>query len=433
MSKYVHDIRGIVNLEITNGFASHLGTVIGNYVGKGKGVVVGRDFSVTSQMIKRSLTTGLMAAGVNVIDFGVAPIPVIHYNMNLYKATVMIAITASHLRPEDVNIKIFSDHKIPLEQRHAEKAPWNQIGKLKYVHDYTDNYMDAVLQNTDTEMIREKCFMIVVDCEKGPSMPITPEILDKLACHTVVVESKDINIESAFPEPNPERLSIVSDLTVTLGANMGIVLDNDQDRVIFIDEKGNILRDQTVLGIFTKNALEESPNGTIVSSVVASLSLDDIVSKYNGKLLKTSVNNVLGSVVEENAIFGGDEPGMYIFPQFHQCFDGIFSVVKMLEILSRHNTTISKLALEIPEYPQTVFTIGCEHEEKIKVIDTIENSFSLKGKISTVDGIRVGLEDSFILIRPSRFEPLIRVYIESKDHAKLQELTTDVKKLIENV
>lgn len=433
MSKYVHDIRGMVNLEITNGFASHLGTIIGNYVGDGKNVVVGRDFSVPSQMIKRSLSTGLMAAGVNVIDFGVAPIPVIHYNMDLYKATVMIAVTASHLRPEDVNIKIFSDHKIPLEQRHGEKAPWNQIGKLKYVYDYTDNYIDDVLQNTDTEMIKKKCFMIVADCEKGLLIPVTPEILDKLTCHTVVVGYKDINIESAFPEPTPERLSMVSDLTVTLGANMGIVLDNDQDRVIFIDEKGNVVRDQTVLGIFTKNALEESPNSTIVSSVVASLSLDDIVSKYNGKLLKTSVNNVLEGVVEENAIFGGDEPGMYIFPRFHQCFDGIFSVVKMLEILSRHNTTLSKLALEIPEYSRTVFTIGCEHEEKMNVINTVENSFQSKGKISTVDGIRVDLEDSFILLRPSRFEPLIRVYVESKDPAKLQELTTDVKKLIENV
>ncbi|MEN4006212.1 MAG: phosphomannomutase [Methanobacteriaceae archaeon] len=431
MSKYVHDIRGIVNLEITNGFASHLGTVIGNYVGKGRSVVIGRDFSVPSQMIKRSLSTGLMAAGVNVIDFGVAPIPVIHYNTDLYNATVMISITASHLRPEDVNIKIFSDHKIPLEQRHGEKVPWNQIAKLKYVHDYTNNYIDAALQNTDTEMIKKKCFMIVLDCEKGLSMPITPEILDKLTCHTVVVE--DINIESAFPEPNPERLSIVSDLTVTLGANIGVVLDNDQDRVIFIDEKGNIVRDQTVLGIFAKNALEESPDGTIVSSVVASLSLDDVVSKYNGKLLKTSVNNVLECVVEENAVFGGDEPGMHVFPQFHQCFDGIFSVVKMLEILSRHDTTLSKLALEIPEYPRTVFTIGCEHEEKMNVIDTVENSFQSKGKISTVDGIRIDLEDSFILLRPSRFEPLIRVYIESKDDAKLQKLTTDIKELIENV
>jgi len=433
LSKYVNDIRGVVNSEITTEFASNLGTVIGNYVGKGKNVVVGRDFSVPSHMIKTSIITGLMAAGVNVIDLGVVPIPVIHHNMSLYSATVMITVTASHVRPEDVNIKIFSDHEIPLEQRYAEKAPWNELGKLKHVHDYFDSYIDAVLKNLDTEMIRKKCFMVVADSEHGMIMPITPEILDELTCQTVLVGCKDKNIEFSFPEPNPERLSIVSDLTVTLGANMGVVLDNDLDRVIFIDEKGNIIRDQTALAIFTKNALDESPNGVIVSSVVVSLSLDEIVSKYNGNFIKTSVNGVLESVVEENAIFGGDEPGMYIFSGFNQCFDAIFAVAKMLEILAKHDTTLSRLAGEIPEYPRSVFTIDCEHEKKMKVINVIEDNFSSGGIISTVDGIRVDLEDSFILIRPSRFEPIIRVYVESKDHEKLQELTKNVQKLIENV
>ncbi|MGZ7043143.1 MAG: phosphomannomutase [Methanobacterium sp.] len=433
MSKYVHDIRGVVNSEITTEFASHLGNVIGNYVEKGKNVIVGRDFSVPSQMIKTSITTGLMAAGVNVIDFGVAPIPVIHHNMSLYSTTVMITVTASHIRPEDVNIKIFSDYEIPLEQRYVEKAPWNKLGKLKHVRDYIDSYIDAVLKNIDTEMIRKKCFMVVADSEHGMIMPITPEILDELTCQNVLVGCKDTSIESSFPEPNPERLSIVSDLTVTLGANMGVVLDNDLDRVIFIDEKGKVVRDQAIMGIFTKNALDESPNGTVVSSVVASLSLDDIVSNYNAKLLKTPVHKVLEGIVEENAVFGGDARGMYVFPRFQRCFDAIFSVAKMLEILSKRDTTLCKLAKEIPEYPSTFFTIDCEHDKKMKVIDIVEKNFSYSGNINTVDGIRVDLEDSFILIRPSKFDPLIRIYIESKDHEKLQKLTVDIQNLIGNV
>jgi phosphomannomutase / phosphoglucomutase len=433
MSKYVQNIRGVVNFEITNKFASHLGTIVGNYVGPERRVVVGRDSNVPSQMIKRSLTTGLMSAGVDVIDFGVAPIPVIHYSRDFYNANVMITISKSHLRPEDIDIKIFSDHEIPLEQRHAEKVPWNQIGHLRYVHEYREKYVKGVLDTINTDLINEKAFLIVLDCEEGGDMPFAPQLLNKINCETVFIGCKDSDLDSDFPEPSPKRISLVSELATAIGADMGILLDNDGDRTVFIDPHGNIIRDQTILSIFAKHILEKNPGGNIVSSVVASQSLDEIVSESGGNLIKTSVNNILNQIDDLNAIFGGDEPGMYVFPRFQNCFDAIFSVMKMLEILAKEDTTISKLAQGIEEYNRTVFTIECEHDKKSEVIDEFKTKFDSESSINNVDGVRIDLEDSFILIRPSRFEPLIRVYIESKSAQKLQELTESVKKMVENV
>ena len=124
---------------------------------------------------------------------------------------------------------------------------------------------------------------------------------------------------------------------------------------------------------------------------------------------------------------------MYVFPEFQTCFDGIYAVVKMLEIMATENNTISALAGEIREYNRTGFTIQCEHEKKDEIIETFMAKFEHENNINTVDGIRVDLKDSFILIRPSRFEPLVRIYIESKSAEKLQELTETVKKIIENV
>ena len=433
MSKYIQNIRGIVNVEITNKFASHLGTIIGNHVGIGKSVVVGRDLNVPSQMIKRSLTTGLMSAGVNVIDFGVAPIPVIHYSMGLYEASVMITISKSHLRPEDIDIKILSEHEIPIEQRHAEKVPWNQIGQLRYVHEYQEHYIKGVLKQINTEIIKNKAFLVVLDCEEGVSKPLVPQILDELDCETILIRCKDSKSDIDFPEPSPKRISLISELTTALGADMGIVLDNDRDRVVFIDPNGNIIRDQTILSIFTKYALNNAPGQTIVSSIVASQSLDEIVSNKGGHLIKTSVDTVLSEINANDAIFGGDEPDMYVFPEFQTCFDAIFAVMKMLEILAREDTTLSNLAGGIKEYNRTGFTIECEHEKKDEVIETFITKFESGDNINTIDGIRVDLKESFILIRPSRFEPLVRVYIESKTPQKLQELTESVKKMIENV
>ena len=433
MSKYIQNIRGLVNIEITNKFASHLGTIIGNHVGLGKSVVVGRDLNVPSQMIKRSLTTGLMSSGVNVIDFGVAPIPVIHYGMGLYEANVMITISKSHLRPEDIDIKILSEHEIPLEQRHAEKVPWNQIGQLRYVHEYQEHYIKGVLKQINAEIIKNKAFLVVLDCEEGVSKPLVPQILDELDCETILIRCKDSKSDIDFPEPSPKRISLISELTTALGADIGIVLDNDRDRVVFIDQHGNIIRDQTILSIFTKYALSNSPGQTIVSSIVASQSLDEIVSDKGGHLIKTSVNTVLSEIDANDAVFGGDEPDMYVFPEFQTCFDAIFAVVKMLEILAKEDTTLSNLAGGIKEYNRTGFTIECEHEKKDEVIETFITKFESGNNINTIDGIRVDLEESFILIRPSRFEPLVRVYIESKTAQKLQELTESVKKMIENV
>lgn len=433
MSKYIQNIRGVVNSEITNKFASHLGTIVGNHVGIGKNVVVGRDLHIPSQMIKRSLTTGLMSSGVNVIDFGIAPIPVIHYGMGLYNANVMITISKSHLRPEDIDIKILSEHEIPLEQRHAEKVPWNQIGHLRYVHEYQDHYIKGVLKQLNKEVIKNKGFLVILDCEEGISSPLVPLILDELDCETVLIRCKDGVSDIDFPEPSPKRISLISELTTTLGADVGVVLDNDRDRTVFIDHNGNIIRDQTILGIFTKYLLKEKQVGTIVSSVVASQSLDEIVSDKGGNLIKTDVNSVLSEIDANNAVFGGDEPDMYIFPKFQTCFDGIFAVMKMLEIMAQEDTTLSNLAKGIKEYNRTGFTIECEHDKKDEVIEIFKTKFEFGKSINTIDGIRVDLEDSFLLIRPSRFEPLIRVYIESKKAEDLQKLTESVKNVIENV
>lgn len=433
MVEYVYDIRGEVNSEITNKFASHLGTVIGNYLGQDETVVISRDMNTSSQMIKRSISSGLMSAGINVMDFGIAPIPVLHYVMNLYQSKVMVTVAESDLRPQDVNIKIFSSITIPLQQRHGDKVSWNSLGELKYAHEYKDEYFTAVLKNADKELLKSKSFMVVADCEKGVSTPFTPKILNKIGCETVTIGFKNSKHDINFSEPKPERLSLDSEVTTSVGADMGVILDNDLDGVIFIDDCGNIVRDQTILSIFAREALKRNGGGNVVSSMVASQSLEEVVSKYGGKLIKTSVNKVLKDIIENKAVFGGDEPGMYVFPEFQTCYDAIFAVVRMLEILASEDTTLSNLANGISQYPRTFFTLDCEHGKKMEVIDTIKNGFECDEGVSKVDGLRVDMEDSFILLRPSRFEPLIRIYIESKSSKKLQKLTSSIKKTIEDV
>ncbi len=433
MSKYVQDIRGVVNKEITNKFASHLGVLVGNYLSHEQNVLVGRDSHTPSQMIKRSLTTGLMSAGINVIDLGIIPIPLIHFDLTLFNATVMITISKSHLRPEDINIKIFSDYEIPLEQRNAEKVSWDNIGNLKYAPSHKDQYLRKILQKAPSEAIKEKGFVLVIDCEESINQPFASQILNDLGCQNIIIGCKESHSDFNYPEPSPHRIALVSEVTTAVGADMGVIFDNDMDMVVFIDEKGNRIRDQTILGLFSKYVLEENPGASIVSSVVVSKYLDKITEEKQGKLIKTSVNQVLTSISENNAIFGGDEPGMYVFPEFQVCFDAIFAVVKLLGIMAQKDSTLSHLAGEIDDYNRNVFTIDCEHEHKARIIDFFRDKFASKYQVNTIDGIRVDFDDSLILIRPSRFEPLIRVYLESNSAGELQGLTKSVKSMIDEV
>lgn len=434
MSLFVREVRGVVNSEISNEFASNLGTMVGNFLSKGNAVVIGRDTNQASQMIKRAVTAGLMAAGVEVIDFGVAPIPAIHYGTGLYNATVVITVTTSHIHPDEISIKIFSSHKIPMAQERTEKVSWEDVGSLSYVYDYRAKYRDAVVENVDAELIRDQASKVVLDCANASAVPFTPEILSKVGCETLLFESHGPNhVDERFAHPSPKSLSMISNLVKTVGADLGIAIDNDGDRVIFLDEKGNALRDQTTLGIFARDILNENPGGIVVSSVVASRALDEVVSACGGELIKTPVDLVLTGTVESQAVFGGDEPGLYVFPKFHPCFDAIFASIKMLEIICKKNKPLSRIAEEIPEYQRTGFSVKCQHEKKADVLEYLKGSLVDEGTLNTTDGVRVDWKDSYVLIRPSRFEPLLRVYIESRSSEKLQKIGNKIKKMIETI
>ncbi|HML05658.1 MAG TPA: phosphomannomutase [Methanobacterium sp.] len=431
MSLYIQEIRGVVNSEITNEFASNLGNILGNYMGHGKKIIVGRDINDSSQMIKRSITAGILASGINVVDFGIAPIPVVHYGADLYNANVMVTVTASHFNFEEIDIKIFSDHEIPLTQRHAEKVSPDKIGRLFYVHDYVDKYLNTVLENIEKDLISSMSPKVVLDCVNGTVVPFLPEILSRLGSEAILFGCQPTKIHAKkFAEPTPENISMVSSIVDAVGADMGIAMDNDGDKIVFIDEKGNIIRDQTIMALFAREYFIENHGGTVVTSITASMSLDEILKEYGGKLIKVHLDNVLKEIMENKAIFGGDESGMYVFPEFQKCFDAIFGAVKMLEIICKHNTTLSAMIKEIPEYPRTVFSVEVEHEDKNKVLENLKENLSQKGKIDTTEGIKVQGNDSFVLVRPSRFEPLMRVYVEARSSGKLQKLSHDIKKMI---
>jgi phosphomannomutase/phosphoglucomutase len=425
MSLFVKEIRGGVNTEITNEYASNLGEMIGNFLNPKNIVNVGRDDNPVSQMILQSLTAGIMATGRNIGDYGIVPNPVVHYLSNFNQGDIQINIGTNQ---DKVVIKVYSNYEIHLEPNYPVKHSKLHIGQLEYINKYHHNYHTSLLKNIDTDVIKNKRPKVLLDCGNKSTMPFITEILSSLSVDSILFSSEKSNkFDEKNLRPSSEDISTLSDMVTTVGADLGILLNNEVDQAVFIDENGETVRDQTMIGIFAKNILKET-SGIIISSIVASLALEEIVNKSKGQLLKVPVDSVLRESIYNDAIFAADEPGQYIFPKFQSCSDAIYSSIMLIQIICSLNIPLSILAKEIPEYQRTGFSIKCDHENKSRIIELLKGK--LNGKINSTDGVRADFGDSYVLIRPSRFEPVLKIYIEAKDSNKLNELSQEVNGII---
>ena len=423
MSLYVKEIRGEVNNEINNEYASNLGKLIGNFLSPKNIVRVGRDDNPVSQMILQSLTAGIMATGRDIGDYGIVPTPVVHYLSKFDEGDIQINISSNQNK---VIIKIYSNYEIHLEPNNPHKTSIFNVGQLKYVNKYLNRYQDKILENINKEAIINKRPKVLLDCGNKSTMPFITQILTSLSVDSILFSCESSSGDNEL-DPSTKNISTISDMVKTVGADLGILLNNEVDQAVFIDENGDTIRDQTMLGIFAKHRLNENP-GNIVSSIVSSLALEEVVNEANGKLLKVPVDSVLRESIYNKAIFAGDEPGQFIFPNFQSCSDAIYSSIMLIQIICSLNKPLSELSDKIPEYHRTGFSIKCDHENKSRVIELLKSK--LDGEINSTDGVRSDFGDSYVLIRPSRFDPVLKIYIESKDSNKLTELSQEVNDII---
>ncbi|MDD1774518.1 MAG: hypothetical protein LUQ24_03205 [Methanobacterium sp.] len=426
MSLYLKEIRGEVNTEITNEYASNLGGILGNFLSTESRINLGRDDEPASQMISRALTAGIMASGKSVADFGVVPTPVAHFLSSFLNGNLLLIITTHH---NIVSIAIYSNYQIHLKQKRPENVHGEDLGRISHVNILMDTYQKSVLEQINHQNIKTKKPKIILGCEDKNVIPYISEILNSLGVETVIITYGSGDNINRRMEVEPENISLISSMVKSISADLGIILVNNGERAIFIDENGDTIRDQTILSIFAMDMLKRQ-RGTVISSVVASLSLDDVVNRYQGKLKKTGVNSILRELENPDVIFAGDEPGLYIFPQFQLCSDGIFASIMLLDMICSEDKPLSKLASEIPEYNRTGFSVPCDHELKSYALDLLKKELEDKGDLTTDDGVRADLKNSYILIRPSSFQPRLKIYLEAKSPAELNKLTEEINKVL---
>lgn len=431
-------IRGSIRDKVTERFALDLARAMSTLLANTGQVIVGSDYRTSSPELRATLLGGLLGGGIDALDAGFLPTPILAFGVSTVRADAGIMVTASHNPPEDNGMKCYSyegREYVPEEEQLLEQlicqhqftdVAWDNMGKLTRAPDITDLYVERLLNLMEPFQRRLR---VVVDCANGTTYNLTPLILSKLGCEIISLNAQP---DGHFPgrpvEPNPANLAETCRFVRSVKADLGIAHDGDGDRLAVIDEKGRYVNNDTVLAFFARLLLTENGSGRIITTVDTSSRIDRIVIASGGTVERTRLGktHVLLNQPDRASIKLCCEPWKIIDPAWGFWGDAIYAACRVVQALDRWKGPASALFRGIPDYPQERFFFQCPDDLKETAMTKISQALTVeKGirDVSTLDGVRVDFNDnSWMLIRKSGTEPKIRVYCEGGSPARLRQL-----------
>lgn len=436
-------VRGVANSELTPELAFNLGKAGAAVLSQGNKrpvIVIGKDTRLSGDMLENALAAGILAVGGNVIKVGVIPTPAVAYLTKYYRADAGIVISASHNPFEYNGIKFFNGQGYKLDDSIEEKiediimrgidanahVTGDQIGRcLEAEESATELYCNSLLETIDISLEGMK---IVLDCANGAAFEIAPKVYRKLGADVTVIgdEPNGININEAIGSTHPEKLQRE---VISCQADLGLAYDGDADRLIVVDEKGNVIDGDRTICICAKMLKDTGELGVnkVTTTVMSNLGFHKYVKEVIGADVEvTGVGDryVLESMLKTGSVIGGEQSGHIIFKNYTTTGDGTLSSLQFVKALVASGKKASELSEEIELFPQVLVNARVHNDNK----KIFMNDEEVKQKIADVEA-KIG-EDGRVLIRPSGTEPLVRVMIEGKDTEVINELAEDLAALI---
>ena len=409
--------------------ASYALWVKNNSIKESNKIVVGRDARISGEMVQGFVINTLISMGFDVVSLNLSTTPTVEIAVTIEKADGGIIITASH-NPKNWNaLKLLnskgeflsaSDGKEVLkiaETHHNELNKTVKKGELVEKENYIDIHVENILKLNlvDVESIKKKNYKIVVDAVNSTGGIAVPMLLDKLGVDVVKLYCDPTGEFPHNPEPLKENLSDLSSLVIKEGADLGIVVDPDVDRLAFVCENGDVFGEEYTLVACSDYVLNLQP-GPTVSNLSSTRALKDISDKHNCEYNSSAVGevNVVEMMKKTNAIIGGEGNGGIILPQFHYGRDALVGIALFLSHLSKSGLKCSELRNNYPNYFMSKKKIEIDLNFKYdKMIIYFKEKYS-KEKINLIDGLKIDFSDSWVQLRKSNTEPIIRIYSEAK-------------------
>ncbi|MFQ6125474.1 MAG: hypothetical protein ACE5R6_12855 [Candidatus Heimdallarchaeota archaeon] len=407
---------GKTNKELTPDFALQIGVALGTYLGKNSTIITSRDFRTDSRMLKRALTAGLMAAGVNTIDFHAAITPITQFAIKRFGANAGVAITSGHGPQDHITIRIFDSTGVEwsIKQLKQISQIWNQnkvyracpeeIGQLSYVPDVPTIYQTALNRYININKIAKSRFRVVLDCALGPASIIAPSLYSKAGCDVIALNSYQ-PAQIAEVLPNTASVRKVSQTIIATNADVGIMFDVEGNRVVFMDSYGNFITPDYMATLFLQKKVSRR-KGIIAVSNSVSRSIEQIIENKDGPQIERVVatpGTIASCLRDAHGLFGASDQGEYMFPAFSLESDGILASLMLLEILASEETSLSELLTDIPRFPVVRYDFPCHEDELAQVINKIRNTdYENAYSVNTLVGVKLVFPKwGWVHIRPS--------------------------------
>ena len=400
-------------------------------------VVTGRDARISGAMIHSLVNQTLVGMGVNVVDLGLSTTPTVALSVPLHQAQGGIVLTASH-NPKQWNaLKLLSEKgefinaeagvKV-LEyasQEAFQYAAVDDLGQITTVTDAIDQHIQDCLKLkwVHTEQIKQRNFKVVVDGVNSSGGIAIPALLEALGIEVIKIYCEPNGEFPHNPEPLKEHLTELCEAVVSNQADFGIAVDPDVDRLVFVDENGNLFGEEYTLVACADYILGKTP-GPTVSNLSSTRALAD-VSESHGQTYSASAVGEVNVVTEMkacNAVIGGEGNGGVIYPDSHYGRDALVGVVLFLSLLVERNHSVSTLRASYPDYFMSKNKINLvEGMDVDEVLKTLEKSYTNEN-CTTVDGLKIDFKEAWVHLRKSNTEPIIRIYTEAKSQEKANDL-----------
>jgi len=436
-------VRGVANVyPMTTEIAMQLGRAVA-YLFKGsdkrRRIVIGKDTRLSCYMLENAMAAGICSMGVDVQLVGPLPTPGIAFITNSMRADAGVVISASHNAYQDNGIKFFSNlgQKLPdemelkleelmfSEELDLLRPTAGEVGRAFRIDDATGRYI-VFLKHSFPRDIDLRGLRIVLDCANGAAYKVAPSVLQELGAEviTIGVNPNGTNINAGCGSLYPQ---VMAKAVREYRADVGIALDGDADRVIFVDEYGNEVDGDHIMAICACDMLEKGTlaHNTLVATVMSNMGLDIALRKAGGKVVKTAVGDryVTEEMLRGGYNLGGEQSGHMIFFDHNTTGDGTLSALQLLAIMQRTGKPLSELAQVMTALPQ----ILCNVRVKDRVdLDTVPEVSAVIKACEAQLG-----QDGRVLIRYSGTEPLLRIMLEGHEQAQIEQLAGEIVAAVE--
>ncbi len=443
-----YDIRGIWGEDLGPQGCLDIGRGLGAFLREDLGmkrVVVGYDVRTTSPSFNGALTAGLLSSGVDVTSVGRCGFGVAMFAGSHSGADASCFITASHLTPEWNGLKIYFGDGVGFPEEHI-MAVRDRVMEKRFVHpswkdagsfmeeDYLDRYVDFWKLRYSNHFKQRKP-RIAVDCGGGAMTLSAPQVMTAVGAEVELVNGETDPFFRGRPsEPKPDNLVEMKDRVLEKDLDFGVAFDGDGDRAVVVDDTGRFLSTDRLGIIIASNLVAKNQGGLVLANVESSMAVEDVLVPIGARVKRIKVGHTFLTLEakQHEAIFGVEKSGHLIVPEHVLFDDAIVAPLEVMRIINSEGRKLSEIANEIPQYETDSKAFNCPDDLKFQVVYNLREELKkTKEKVNDMDGVRVDMEEGWVLIRCSNTSPVIRMTVEARSKASLKKIADEYSSMLE--